>query len=96
VEGRLDAIDTDAESARGLGPTEPHTGRAFVVSLIGLAVPPVAVVGLVMSLTAYGRARRLSVATGLAVAGIVCGAIGCFILVNAVIFLAGYFIGASM
>ena len=56
---------------------EPHTGRAFAVSVIGLVVLPVAVVGLVLSIIAFERAKRLGAATGLAVAGIVCGCVGC-------------------
>ena len=72
---------------------EPHTGRAFAVSVIGLVVLPVAVVGLVLSIIAFERAKRLGAATGLAVAGIVCGCVGCLALSVAVPFLLGYLAG---
>ena len=83
------------ESAQTIsrGSLEPHTVRAFVVSLVGLVVFPVAIVGLILSIIAYVRAQRLGAATGLAVAGMVCGCIGCWLLVFAVFLLLGYAAG---
>ena len=80
----------------GVEAHSPHTGRAFAVSLGGLAVPPLAIVGLIMSIMAYEAARRIAAPTRLAVAGIVCGALGCLELTFGVMFLIGYAIGLSL
>ena len=59
-------------------PSAPGATRGFYVSLIGLLVfAPLAVVGLIMSIRAYRRGRRIGAPVDMAIAGIVCGALGC-------------------
>jgi hypothetical protein len=80
----------------GVEAHSPHTGRAFAVSLGGLFVPPLAVVGLIMSIMAYERARRIAAPARLAIAGVVCSALGCLELTFSVMFLIGYAVGLSL
>jgi hypothetical protein len=85
----------DGESSQAIttDPAVDHSGRALVVSLVGLVVLPLAVVGLILSITEYERAKRVGASTGLAVAGIVFGGIGGFVLLFALYYLMGYVIG---
>ena len=72
----------------------PNNGLAtggFVCSLIGLlALPPLAILGLILSGVGLGRSRELQAGKGLAIAGLVLGALG-LCLLFAVIGLIGGF-----
>ena len=85
----------DAESSQAIttDPAVAHAGRALVVSLVGLVVLPLAVVGLLLSMTAYERAKSAGASARLAVAGIVFGSIGGFVLLFALYYWLGYVIG---
>jgi hypothetical protein len=85
--------DTGSAQTITTDPVAAHAGRAFVVSLAGLVVLPLAVVGLILSVTAYERAKSAGASTGLAVAGIELGSIGGFALLFALYYVLGYVIG---
>jgi small-conductance mechanosensitive channel len=69
------------------GENPPIGVAGFVCSLVGLFIPGLGLIGLILSIVGYRRAKRYGMAKGLSTAGIVLGIITTFTGILLILFL---------